>query len=181
MSKVVLGGSRSASRLSALVRERVENIISQGLDVVIGDANGADKALQEYLADRRYDKVTVFCSGDVCRNNLGNWEKVFVPSGRKKLDFEHYALKDAQMVGEADYGLFLWDGKSRGTLNSIRMLLKRGRPALVYLSPKKCFLSMKEEQDIECVISEFGPATPHRRGGRPKKGIKPPAQRSLFG
>ena len=52
MSKVVLGGSRSVSRLSAPVRERVENIVSQGFDVVIGDANGADKALQEYLANR---------------------------------------------------------------------------------------------------------------------------------
>ncbi len=181
MSKVLLGGSRSVSRLSAPVRDRVENIVSQGFDVFIGDANGADRALQEYLANRRYDKVTVFCSGDVCRNNLGNWKTVFIPTGRKKLDFEHYVQKDARMADEADYGLFLWNGKSRGTLSSIRMLLARGRPTLVYVSPQRTFVTIKEERDLEDVLGEFGPAVPHPYGRRPKKGAKPTAQRSLFG
>lgn len=181
MSKVVLGGSRSVSRLSAQVRERVENILSQGFDVLIGDANGADKALQEYLANRGYEKVTVFCSGEICRNNLGNWNKVFIPTVRKRFDFEHYARKDARMAGEADYGLFLWNGKSRGTLNSITMLVKRGRPALVYLSPKRSFVTVKEERDLEGVLGEFDLAVPHPHRRSPKKSAKSGAQRSLFG
>ncbi|MBI2166371.1 MAG: hypothetical protein HYU29_08240 [Chloroflexi bacterium] len=181
MSKVILGGSRSVSRLNAPVRERVENIVSQGFDIVIGDANGADKALQEYLATRGYEKVTVFCSGDVCRNNLGNWKTVFIPTGRQKLDFEHYAQKDARMVGEADYGLFLWNGKSHGTLNSVRMLLKRGRPALVYISPKKSFVTMKMERDLEGVLGEFDLAVPHPHRRNPKNSAKSGVQRSLFG
>ena len=181
MSKVVLGGSRSVSRLSAPVRERVENIVSQGFDVVIGDANGADKALQEYLANRGCEGVTVFCSGNVCRNNLGNWKTVFVSTNRKRFDFEHYVQKDAQMAGEADYGLFLWNGKSRGTLNSIRMLLKRGRPVLVYVSPKRTFVTIKEERDLDGELGKFSPAVPLPQGRSAKKRTRPTAQRSLFG
>jgi hypothetical protein len=179
MSKVLLGGSRSLSRLSAPVRDRIENIVSQGFDIVIGDANGADRALQEYLANRGYERVTVFCSGDTCRNNLGNWNTVFISTGRKTFDFKYYAQKDARMAGEADYGLFLWNGKSRGTLNSIRMLLERRRPTLVYLSPKKSFVTMRDERDIEQVLGDFSTAITLPSQRHPKKTTS--GQRPLFG
>lgn len=180
MSKVFLGGSRSASRLSAPVRERIENILSQGFDVVVGDASGADRAFQSYLAERGYANVTVFCSGSVCRNNLGNWKTTHVPTGRNKLDFQHYARKDAQMAGEADYGFFLWNGKSRGTLNSILMLLQRQRPALVYLSPKRRFITLKQEADLVGILSEIPPEAANVYGARPKKSDRP-TQQALFG
>ena len=180
MSKVVLGGSRSLSRLSSLVKEELENIVSEGVEIVIGDANGADKAIQMYLTSRSYKKVTVFCSGHVCRNNLGNWKTVFIRSGRRKFDFEHYAQKDARMVEEADYGFFLWNGKSRGTLNSIRMLLKRGQPVHVYVTPKKRFETLERERDLESLLGESGPIHARSYGRRTKKKVKPVAQQPLF-
>src|SRR2546422_5074162 len=119
MSKVFLGGSRKITRLNADIRRRVDNVIANGFVVLIGDANGADKAFQKYLAEKNYTNVTVYCSGHACRNNLGDWKIEYVPSDRKKKDFEHYVKKDAQMGRDAEYGLFLWDGKSKGTLNNI--------------------------------------------------------------
>lgn len=44
----------------------------------IGDANGADKAMQTYLADRRYRQATVFRAGSECRNNIGQWETRYI-------------------------------------------------------------------------------------------------------
>ena len=85
------------------------------------------------------------------------------------------------MAGEADYGLFLWNGKSRGTLNSIRMLLKRGRPVLVYVSPKRTFVTIKEERDLDGELGKFSPAVPLPQGRSAKKRTRPTAQRSLFG
>ncbi len=41
--------------------------------ILAGDADGADKAVQRYLADRSYTKVLVHCMKDHCRNNVGNW------------------------------------------------------------------------------------------------------------
>src|SRR3990170_3898864 len=65
MTKVFIGGSRRLSRLNKDVKRRLDNIIERGFTVVVGDANGADKAVQQYLASRRYQKVIVFCmAGD---------------------------------------------------------------------------------------------------------------------
>lgn len=157
MTKVFLGGSRNIVRLSSEVRGRVDNVISSGLAVLIGDANGADKALQRYLADRKYANVTVFCSGNTCRNNIGRWKTQHVATSRAKKDFEHYAMKDAQMGREAEYGLFLWDGKSRGTLNNILTLTAQNKRALVYFSPAKNFVQVRGVEDLERLLSDCDP------------------------
>ncbi|RUV41155.1 putative addiction module antidote protein, partial [Mesorhizobium sp. M5C.F.Ca.IN.020.29.1.1] len=73
MNTVFVGGSRHVSRLPSQVKERLDNVRKSGLRVVVGDANGADKAVQKYLVETSYPDVTVFCSGVSCRNNLGNW------------------------------------------------------------------------------------------------------------
>jgi predicted Rossmann fold nucleotide-binding protein DprA/Smf involved in DNA uptake len=47
MTKVFIGGSRAVSRLSEPVLARLDRrTIAKGLSVVIGGANGADKAVQ---------------------------------------------------------------------------------------------------------------------------------------
>jgi hypothetical protein len=43
--KVFIAGSRWLSRLSADVRSRLDTIIEKGFTILIGDANGADKAV----------------------------------------------------------------------------------------------------------------------------------------
>ena len=55
MSKVFVGGSRRISRLNEQVRRRLERVIEKNLTVLVGDANGADKAVQKYLAERNYE------------------------------------------------------------------------------------------------------------------------------
>jgi hypothetical protein len=73
MTKVFIGGSRKLSRLNADIRHRLDRIIDGGFAVVVGDANGADKAVQSYLKSKNYDSVEVFCAGKACRNNVGSW------------------------------------------------------------------------------------------------------------
>ena len=89
MTKVFIGGSRRISRLDAEVKRRIDRMIEKRLPVIVGDANGADKAVQDYLRTKDYDLVEVFCSGDSCRNNRGGWptRTVPVPSGGKRKDF----------------------------------------------------------------------------------------------
>src|SRR5438309_1680447 len=124
MIKVFLGGSRRITRLNKDIRAHIEEILKKGHTVLIGDANGADKAIQQFIADKKYRNVIVFCAGTICRNNLGNWEVRFVQSERTSKDFVFYAAKDLQMFKEADYGFMLWDGKSKGTLNNILNMLE---------------------------------------------------------
>ena len=56
VTKVFIGGSRRITRLEAEVRRRLDRIVEKGLPVVIGDANGADRAVQRYLNDRRFEQ-----------------------------------------------------------------------------------------------------------------------------
>jgi len=61
MKKVFFGGSRKLSRLNRAIIERANNIVAQNFQILIGDANGADKAMQKYLAEKVYKNVIVFC------------------------------------------------------------------------------------------------------------------------
>jgi len=72
MHSVFVAGSRALSKLNAQVKERLDNILRKEFTVLVGDANGADKAVQRYLAERAYRHVVVYCM-EVCRNNVGNW------------------------------------------------------------------------------------------------------------
>ena len=70
MKKVFIGGSRRISRLDDDVTRRIDRMIERELSILIGDACGADKAVQTYLSEWQYLNVTVFCTGVQCRNNV---------------------------------------------------------------------------------------------------------------
>lgn len=156
--KVFIAGSRRLSKLSKPVKQRIDTIIAKRLTIVVGDANGMDKAVQCYLSQKGYANVIVFCMENACRNNIGRWEVRRIPAvDSNRRDFNFYATKDKAMVAVADYGLMLWDGKSRGTLTSILELVRRGRPAVVYLAPEKRFLTIRRFQNLTELLSSVAP------------------------
>jgi hypothetical protein len=55
--KAFIGGSRAVYRLNAPIRDRVDDLLQRGCTILLGDANGADKAVQRYLAGRQYTRV----------------------------------------------------------------------------------------------------------------------------
>jgi len=154
MTTVFLSGSRKISRLNEMVRDRVNNMIDKGFRIIVGDANGADKALQKLLADVRYSNVVVFCSGQTCRNNIGDWDvrRVSVDGKLKGRDF--YTQKDKVMAAEADYGFVLWDGKSAGSISNVLELLKRGKSVVVYFSPEKQFHTVSRLDDASELLNK---------------------------
>jgi hypothetical protein len=153
MTKVFIGGSRRVSHLSVPIRIRLDRIIEKGLPIIIGDANGADKAVQQYLNSKNYLNVEVFCSGHVCRNNIGNWKQRKVSSTAPDKTFDFYATKDRNMADDATVGLMLWDGKSKGTILNVLRLLKRQKKAVVYNVVEKRFYEFKALANWEEFIS----------------------------
>jgi probable addiction module antidote protein len=143
MNTIFIGGSRHISRLPPEVRKRLDNVVASGHRVIVGDANGADKALQKYFLEKGYDKVTVFCSGETPRNNLGTWHTRRVDAPKNAKGFHFYAAKDREMAREADFGLMIWDGKSPGTvLNALRLALA-GKIAVLFDVPDKEVINIK--------------------------------------
>lgn len=149
MKAVFLGGSRRISRLSERVRAKVEEFMERRLWMFVGDANGADRALQQHLANHRYGRVTVYAVAGALRNNVGNWEVHYVDAPKGARGFDLYSAKDKQMAKDAAYGFMLWDGKSRGTLENVLTLLSMGKPVAVHLGPEHRFISLKTAEDLK--------------------------------
>lgn len=172
MKAVFVGGSRRLSRLGAEVRRRLSSIMDGGFWVYVGDANGADKALQQFFADHQYDRVLVYCVNGRYRNNLGHWQTRAVQPPVGARGFEYYAAKDIQMAADASFGMMLWDGVSRGTLANIQNLLAHGKPVAVYLSQLRRFRDLRRETDLtEVLPSPQQPRTQKTGTGSPQQQI----------
>ncbi|WNJ98391.1 hypothetical protein L2D14_10970 [Thalassospiraceae bacterium LMO-JJ14] len=158
MTTVFLSGSRAVSRLNENIRGRISNIVNNEFDIVIGDANGADKAMQGYLSEIGYRNVKVYCSGVRCRNNLGEWpvEMIDVDSNLKGRDF--YTVKDKKMAEDADFALVIWDGKSSGSISNVIEMLRQDKTALMYLSGIKSFETISDAKKLRLLLRRGDPA-----------------------
>lgn len=148
MEAVFLGGSRRIARLNESIRSKLDELLDRGLWMFIGDANGADRALQQHLANRGYERVVVYAVAGMLRNNVGHWKvrSVEAPSGARGFDL--YSVKDREMAKDASYGFMLWDGKSRGTLENVHNLVAHGKPVAVHLGPARRFVSLRSTEDL---------------------------------
>jgi len=147
MSSVFIGGSRRLGRMNTELARRLDNIIQKELRVLVGDANGFDRAAQKYLADHGYRSVLVYCTNGQCRNNVGDWPKQIVEFHGRNRGLEFYTAKDDAMLRDADYGLFAWDGNSKGTLRNVQKMAEQGKPSAVYVSPIKKFVTVRSSDD----------------------------------
>ena len=157
MNKVFVGGSRRISRLAPEVRKRIDQIMERQLCILVGDANGADKAVQAYLKEHNYPRVIVFCTAGECRNNVADWQVRSVRPPHKAKDFAFFAAKDAAMANDADGALMLWDGKSAGTIINVARMIKAGKPAVVYVTPTRSFRTLRTPSELES-LRTVGPA-----------------------
>ena len=162
MMKVFIGGSRKISKLSSEVRQRLDEILAKHLPIVIGDAPGVDKSVQQYLHEKGYREVEVFCSGTRCRNNVGDWPTSQVPVRSSRRDFDFYATKDIRMAQEASFGLMIWDGESAGTLMNVWRLIKQNKSAVIFEAPKNRFLELKRESEWKDFFSACSDDVRHR-------------------
>ena len=156
MDSVFIAGSRALTHLDAQVKDRLDNILRKEFTVLVGDANGADKAVQRYFAQRAYKRVVVYCM-ETCRNNVGNWP-VRSHSGEpgQKRDRHYYGIKDQAMAKDASWGFMLWDGISKGTLANVVNLLDYGKKVLLFSAPKKEFFTLRTIEDLDQMLRANG-------------------------
>lgn len=157
MTTVFLGGSRRIARFPVEVERRLDAVVAKRFRVVIGDAAGADKAVQQYLARKAYRHVTVFCMRGRCRHNVAGWPVTEIDSTKGAKGFDYFALKDAAMAQVATHGLMLWDGESRGTLNNVLNLTRQNKPVAVYVAPLRTFKAVRTESDLESLLQGCPP------------------------
>ena len=152
-TRVFVAGSIQIKHLDALVKARIDKIVGQNFEVVVGDADGVDASIQTYLNSLGIRNATVFCSGSRPRNNIGNWPVERVSSSHPKGSRAFFTAKDIRMAELADYGLMIWDTKSTGTLNNVIELLSRSKKSIVFVNKDKVFKKIAGVEDLEDLLS----------------------------
>lgn len=151
--KIFLAGAKSILGLDDAVKAKLFSLQEKGYDLLVGDCTGVDSLVQQFYAETKYHRVTVYASNGKARNNIGMWpvKNVPVPAGIHGFDF--YRQKDIAMVRDTDCGFMIWDGKSKGTLNNIVDLVNCGKPIVIYLMPKKKMCVVRDSQDLLALIN----------------------------
>lgn len=178
MTTVFIGGSRAISRLTPVIRERLDDLTRQRCQILVGDANGADRMVQRYLASQQYEDVVIYCMAS-CRNNVGNWETRRIESVTPTKNFAYYSAKDLAMAKDAKCGVMFWDGVSKGTLNNVQNLLRLGKKALVYLSTEAAFFKLSTHDDLEALLGHCDGAAIAQAQGQINRKLSTATQLSL--
>ncbi|MDJ0276272.1 hypothetical protein QLH51_05600 [Sphingomonas sp. 2R-10] len=152
---VFISGSIAIRQLSGPVTERIEAIFDRGLPVLIGDARGADTAVQRLLHERGAKNLTVFAADGFPRNNVGDWQVRNVPGEGRSGTAAFHAGKDRAMAAEADTGLVVWDGKSRGSLANIHRLCGRGCFVAVWLEDEARFENLNSDEARTAFVARY--------------------------
>ncbi|MEN9902243.1 MAG: hypothetical protein RL651_907 [Pseudomonadota bacterium] len=155
MTTVFIAGSMQIKKLDGNVRLRIDNIISSGFDVVVGDAEGVDYSIQRYLYERKFNSVVVFCSGSEPRNNVGQWNIREVKTSHVPGTRPFFTAKDVEMATLADFGFMIWDTKSTGTLSNIFELLSRKKKSLVYVNKAREFFTVSDVSGMENLLAQM--------------------------
>lgn len=151
--RVFIAGSMNIKHLDSKLTERIDNILAQEIEVLIGDADGVDASVQEYLFTHGANKTRVFCSGEKPRNNIGNWPVEHVETNYLEGSRAFFTAKDISMAEAADIGLMVWDTKSTGTLSNVLELLSRKKKSVVFVNKEKVFKNVSTVQHLEDLIS----------------------------
>lgn len=99
---VYINGRDGRSKsLDKNVKDEIDKMIESNSKILIGDTSGADKKVQQYLANKGYKNVEVYTTNNKAKNNVGKW-KVNKVEDDDKID-----KKDEAMASEATRGLVI--------------------------------------------------------------------------
>ena len=155
MTVVFISGSRQIPYLPQEVQERVDNMIDNGLQIIVGDSErGVDSNIVAYLYERGYSNVSIYSihSTSRIRRLLPDWsfrqitpdiaarhDKNGRPTNRRELE----TYKDRAMCEACNFGLVIWQDTysnrrfgqtsvSAGSLRNAVQLLLAGKPVTMY-------------------------------------------------
>jgi len=145
MSSVFISGSISIRSIPHSVQNSINMIISQGIHINVGDADGIDTMVQNYCKKQNYSNVTVYSIYSSPRYKVSGFKKKYiVVETDSKKERERQKEKDEAMTIDSDYSLVIWDGKSKGSYQNILRAINNEKKLKVYLHYENRFLEPKE-------------------------------------
>lgn len=117
---VFCGGSLTVKTIPSEAIKSLGRIMENGFTILVGDAHGADSLIQDHLYKNGYKNVVVYHMSRKLRNCFDNdWIKKPVANTGGRTVF---TAKDVVMSNDCNYGLFIWDGVSKGTVENMHRL-----------------------------------------------------------
>lgn len=122
-------------KLPKAIRNELNKRIKSGNRIIVGEAPGIDRQVQDYLNKKRYSNVKVYTSDENPRY-LANkkWEVKRVDASKyEKMSPQWLAEKDKAMTKDADEGIavILDKGGAGATRKNIERLNKQGKDVFV--------------------------------------------------
>ena len=102
-----------AQELHPRVRKRLGNAIALAMTIILGEAKGASRAFQDYLASKGYRNVVVGHARNI-RYNAGGWETLKYGDDLKE--------REKLMIEDSDTAIIIWFNRS----SVIAFLLSEG-------------------------------------------------------
>jgi hypothetical protein len=123
--RLLLMGSSAfkAEELPAVVRERIDEAMAQGMTIIVGEARGACRSYQDYLSSKGYRKVIVGHARSV-RYNAGDWRTFQYGDDLKE--------RERRMIEDCDSAVIIWVNQSSVIAENLERLKKLGKPTFVY-------------------------------------------------
>lgn len=122
------------SGLPKAIKDEIDGYIRDKKKIIVGDAPGLDTAVQEYLAEKHYNKVVVYGT-DYTRTNKGKWkEKISDGSQYEEGSSEWHKVKDRAMQEDAMEGLavILEKGGAGATRKNVEALISQNKKVKIY-------------------------------------------------
>ena len=112
----------------------------KGDKVIVGDAPGIDRQVQDFLVKKKYLNVEIYSPGTESRYKAGkDWVNNFINDTEHEPGSKEWlAKKDKAMTKAATKGLaVVLDEGSTATKNNVARLESQGKPAKVYMLDKR--------------------------------------------
>ncbi len=150
--KVFLGGPKRLEKLPKAAEDSIRKCMKSGDDLLVGDCCGADDLIQRFLWRYNYSAVNVYASNGEARYNAV-FPVIAVPAPTRRLfPYLFYQAKDQAMADEADKGLFIWDGGSKGTFVNMFTLLLQEKPVTVITTKDKKVHQLTKIDDLDALL-----------------------------
>lgn len=131
----VSGKTKYDRRISKRIQNELDAAMKADAKIIVGDAPGADKRVQDYLAEKKYRNVEVYTTDDQVRNNSGNWKVNKISSNGYSDEREVRRQKDIAMTNAATRGFAISSDDDRpdsATSLNIERMKEQGKQIDLY-------------------------------------------------
>lgn len=134
------------------IRNEIDGYIKKGDKILVGDAPGIDRQVQNYLNKKGYSNVVVYGPGSIRYSANKKWKTKAIDSSEYEPNSpEFLRKKDIAMTNDSTKGLavVLENGGAKATRNNVDRLVQQGKDVKIFE------LSTKGDRYIQDIIKKL--------------------------